>query len=187
MIGVAAVETDLRGRSAWLTESGVHRRSRAATPLRRQDPLAGRANEAEAPTAGNEKGETTMSPDLKMLVWAVALTLVQGFIAVLGAMSRVGLPALAGNRDNLPRVSGWPDRAARAHRNMLESLVLFAALVLVAQVTGKANATTALGAQVFFWARLVYVPVYVVGIPWVRTAVWGVSIFGLVQIFFQLV
>ena len=105
----------------------------------------------------------------------------QSVIAVLGAMQQVGLPALAGNRENLPPITGWAGRAARAHRNMLESLVLFAALVLVAQVAGRANATTALGAEVFFWARVVYVPVYVIGIPWARTGVWGVSVVGLVH------
>ncbi len=127
-----------------------------------------------------------MTPDLKLLVWSVALTVVQTVIAVLGAISAVGLPALAGNRENLPPITGWPDRAARSHRNMLESLVLFAALVLVAQVAGKANATTAMGAQLFFWARLSYVPVYIIGIPWVRTGVWGISVVGLVLIFSQL-
>jgi uncharacterized MAPEG superfamily protein len=128
-----------------------------------------------------------MSLDLKLLVWASALTMVQSIIAVLGAMMQVGLPALAGNRENLPPISGWADRAARGHRNMLENLVLFAALVLVAQVAGKANATTALGSEVFFWARVIYVPVFLAGIPWVRTGVWVVSIIGLALIFVQLV
>lgn len=128
-----------------------------------------------------------MSPDLTLLVWAVALTLVQAIIATLGALVQLGLPALAGNRESLPPVEGWAGRAQRAHRNMLENLVLFAALVLVAQVAGKANATTALGAGLFFWARLAYVPVYLAGIPFLRTAMWAVSIVGLVMIFVQLV
>jgi len=128
-----------------------------------------------------------MTPDLMLLVWAVALTVVQTVIAAMGAQMQVGLPALAGNRDGLPPITGWAARAARAHRNMLESLVLFAALVLVAHVGGKANATTALGCELFFWARLIYVPVYLIGIPWVRTGVWAVSIVGLVLIFAQLV
>jgi len=127
-----------------------------------------------------------MSTDLTLLVWAVALTLVQSVIAVLGAQMQVGLPALAGNRENLPPITGWAGRAARAHRNMLENLVLFAALVLVAHAAGKANGTTALGSELFFWARLVYVPVFVIGIPWVRTGVWAVSVVGLVIIFIQL-
>jgi uncharacterized MAPEG superfamily protein len=64
--------------------------------------------------------------------------------------------------------------------------VLFAALVLVAQAAGKANAVTALGAQLFFWGRLVYALVYIAGIPWLRTAVWFVSVVGLILIFVQL-
>jgi uncharacterized MAPEG superfamily protein len=128
-----------------------------------------------------------MSIDLKLLVWSAALTLAQCLIAALGAMSQVGLPALAGSRDHLPAIEGWGGRAQRAHRNMLESLVLFAVVVLVAHVGGRANATTALGAQLFFWARLVYVPVYLIGIPWVRTGVWAISIVGLILIFVQLV
>jgi uncharacterized MAPEG superfamily protein len=128
-----------------------------------------------------------MSPDLTLLVWATALTLVQAVIAAFGALLQVGLAPLAGNRESLPPIEGWAGRAQRAHRNMLENIVLFSALVLVAQVAGKANATTALGAELFFWARLVYVPVYVVGIPHLRTLVWAVSVVGLVMIFLQLV
>jgi uncharacterized MAPEG superfamily protein len=128
-----------------------------------------------------------MSIDLQLLVWSTALTLIQALIAASGATQQVGLPLLAGNRESVPAIGGWAGRAQRAHRNMLESLVLFAALVLVAQAAGKANHSTALGAELFFWARLVYVPVYVFGVPWVRTVVWAVSVVGLVIIFLQLV
>jgi uncharacterized MAPEG superfamily protein len=128
----------------------------------------------------------TMSPDLKLLVWSAALTLFQSVIAVLGTMLQVGLPKVAGNRDNMPAIEGWAGRAQRAHRNMLESVVLFAILVLVAQIAGKANPTTTLGAELFFWARLAYAAAYLIGIPWLRTAVWGVSVVGLLLIFGQL-
>jgi uncharacterized MAPEG superfamily protein len=124
--------------------------------------------------------------ELKLLVWLTALALIQMLIAVLAAMAQVGLKPFVGNRENLPAFEGWAGRAQRAHRNMLESLTIFAALVLVAQVAGKSNATTALGAQLFFWSRLAYVPVYVIGIPWLRTGVWGVSFAGLLQILSQI-
>src|SRR5262245_4734576 len=127
-----------------------------------------------------------LTTDLSLLVWAVALCMVQMIVAVAGATLQVGLPALAGNREPLPDFTGWAGRATRAHRNMLESLVLFAVLVLAAQVTGCANEMTALGAQLFFWARVAYAIVYLVGIPWVRTGVWAVSMVGLVLIFLQL-
>jgi len=128
-----------------------------------------------------------MPIELKLLVWSVALAFAQCLLAVTGAMLQVGLPTLAGNREKLPEITGWAGRAERAHRNMLQSLVLFAALVLVAQATGKLDPTTALGAQLFFWGRLAYAAVYVIGLPWVRTAVWAVSIVGLVMIFVRLV
>jgi uncharacterized MAPEG superfamily protein len=128
-----------------------------------------------------------MSIDIKLLIWSVALTLVQAVIAVIGAQLQVGLPMLAGNRDKLPEILGWAGRAQRAHRNMLENLVLFGLLVLVANARGKANATSALGAELFFWARIAYAVIYLAGIPWARTAAWGVSVVGLVLIFLQLI
>jgi len=128
-----------------------------------------------------------MSIDLKLLVWSVALTVVQAVVAVIGAQMQVGLPMLVGNREKMPEMLGWAGRAQRAHRNMLENLVLFGVLVLVANATGKANATTALGAELFFWARIAYAAIYLAGIPWARTAAWGVSIVGLLLIFVQLI
>ncbi len=81
---------------------------------------------------------------------------------------------------NFRNISAW------AIRNPVTPLVLFAALVLAAQVAGKLNATTALGAQLFFWGRLAYAAVYLIGIPWLRTGVWAVAIVGLILIFLQL-
>jgi uncharacterized MAPEG superfamily protein len=128
-----------------------------------------------------------MKPELMLVVWTVLLAFVQMLLAVAGATRQVGLPMLAGNREGLAPCTGWAGRAARAHHNLLESLVLFAALVLVAVVAGKTNANTLLGAQIFFWARVAYAVVYIAGVPWLRTGVWFVSIVGLALIFFQLV
>ena len=128
-----------------------------------------------------------MKPELMLLVWAALLTLVQAVVAVQGAMMQVGLPTLAGNREGMPEIKGWGGRAARAHRNMLENLVLFAALVLVAVVADKTNGTTLLGAQIFLYARIAYALVYIAGIPWLRTGVWAVSVVGLAMIFVQLI
>jgi len=126
-----------------------------------------------------------MTIELKLLVWSTALALAQMLIALVAAMAQIGPVSLVGNRENLPAFEGWAGRAQRAHRNMLESLTVFAVLVLVAQLAGKSNSTTAFGAQLFFWSRLAYAPVYVIGIPWLRTALWGVSFAGLLQILSQ--
>ncbi len=127
-----------------------------------------------------------MKPEMMLLAWAVVLTFVQMLVAATGATLQVGLPMLAGNRENLPVFTGWAGRAQRAHHNMLENLVLFAALVLLAVISQKTNNMTLLGAQIFFWARLAYAAIYLAGIPWLRTAVWFVSVIGLILIFLQL-
>ena len=97
-----------------------------------------------------------MSPDLKYLLFSTILTFVQVLVAAALANQAVGLPALAGNREGLGELTGAAGRAKRAHLNMLENMVLFTALVLIAAVSGKANATTAMGAMIFFWARLAH-------------------------------
>ena len=57
--------------------------------------------------------------------------------------------------------------------------MLFAALAVVAHVAGVQSPKVLFGAEVFFWSRLVYLVVYYVGIPVLRTTVWGVGIVGL--------
>lgn len=127
-----------------------------------------------------------MPIELQLLVWAAILTLIQMLIAVAGAQSQVSLPVLAGNREGMPPLTGWALRAQRAHVNMLESLVIFAIFVLVAQATNRLDETTALGAQIFFWGRVAYALVYLAGVPWVRTLVWAVSVVGLLMILSRL-
>lgn len=127
-----------------------------------------------------------MKPELLLLLWAVGLTFVQMLVAATGATLQVGLPLLAGNREKFPELTGWAGRAQRAHRNMLESMVLFTALVFILIAVGKSTPMTVLGAQLFFWARVGYALVYLGGIPWLRTAVWFVSAAGLVLMFVQL-
>ena len=124
-----------------------------------------------------------MTNELTYLLWSVALTFIIMLIAVSGATLQVGLPKLAGNREGLPDCTGWVGRATRAHRNILESLVLFAVLVLVAQALNIHNGLTLLGAQLFFWGRVAHAIVYIAGIPWLRTVVWLVSVVGLILLF----
>jgi uncharacterized MAPEG superfamily protein len=128
-----------------------------------------------------------MKPEMLMLLWAVGLAFVQVLIAVQGAMMQVGLPALAGNRENLPEIVGWAGRARRAHRNMIENLVLFTALVFLVIAAGKSNPMTVLGAQLFFWGRAAYALVYLAGFPWIRTLAWFVSVIGMVLMAIQLI
>ncbi len=127
-----------------------------------------------------------MSTELTLLVWSVVLCIAQMLVAVVATQTQVGLPTLAGNRDDMPALTGLAGRATRAHRNMLENLPLYAALALIVQISMLGNEMTALGAQLFFWGRLAYAVVYLIGLPWVRTGTWAVSMAGLVLILIQL-
>ena len=130
---------------------------------------------------------TELSSELTLLLWAVGLTFIQLIISILGATQQLGLSALAGNRENIVPTSGWVGRAQRAHVNMLENLVLFAILVIVARLIGVSNDLAILGSQLFIWGRLAYAVIYILGIPWLRTAVFLISILGMILIFLQLV
>lgn len=129
----------------------------------------------------------SMSSELQFLVWAVALAFGQLLIAMFGSVQQIGMSTAVGNRDKIPEITGWAGRARRAHSNMLESLVLFAALVLVAKAMDLSNGNTILGAQLFFWGRLAFALIYLFGIVWLRTAAWMISVFGLLLIFFELI
>ena len=127
-----------------------------------------------------------MTVELSLLIWSAVLTVVLAVIGASGAMLQVGLPVLAGNRENVPEITGWAGRAMRAHRNMLENLILFAIVVLVAKAIGVSNGMTVLGAEVFVAGRVAHAVLYIIGVPWLRTAAFAVSLVGLAMILLQL-
>jgi uncharacterized MAPEG superfamily protein len=129
-----------------------------------------------------------MLTTVQAVVWSGILTFLMLLVAsglCAKAWTPPGMEIAFGNRENLPMPLGPAGRADRAARNMLEGMVLFLAAVLAAQLAGK-GAQAAMGATVFFWARVVYWPVYIAGIIYLRTAVWFVSIIGLAMILWQI-
>jgi len=122
-----------------------------------------------------------MTTLLQLVLYMTLLT----FVAImLGAILRnrewtaEGLKAGLSNRDQLPEPTALGGRAERAAGNTREGFLLFVPLALVAHVSGH-GAEALLGAQVFFWARVAYLPVYLAGITYVRSAIWGVGVAGL--------
>ena len=118
-----------------------------------------------------------MPTDLWMLVLSAVLCAVTPYVGISG-LARIpgGMTWGVGNRDTSFALPPWIERARRAHTNMVENLGPFAALVLVAHVAGKADATTALGSQLFFVARVAHAGVYIVGVPYLRTLVFGAGV-----------
>jgi len=125
-----------------------------------------------------------MMTTVQALVWSGILTflmLVLGLLLRTKAWGPEGMMVAFGNREAVVAPLGLGGRADRAANNQIEAMAMFLALVLAASIAGKAP-QAALGATVFFWARVVYWPVYLAGIPVLRTLVWLVSIVGLILI-----
>ena len=124
-----------------------------------------------------------MTIELKLLAWSVVLGLVYVFVAAGLATQQRGLQWNAGNRDGECKpLTGIAARATRANHNFLETFVFFAAAVLAVTLVNRNTAHTALGSELYFWARVAYLPIYLIGIPYLRTLVWAVSLWGLLQL-----
>jgi uncharacterized MAPEG superfamily protein len=128
-----------------------------------------------------------MGAELQMLLWALLLGLVQLAIAASLNTGQRGLAWGAGARDGEPPPVGvLAARLERAFRNFLETFGFFAVGVLLLHATGKADAQSALGAQLYFWARVAYVPAYASGFPFVRTLAWAAAMAGIVMVLLPL-
>jgi uncharacterized MAPEG superfamily protein len=92
-----------------------------------------------------------------------------------------GIERAFGNRDDLPAPNPIAGRADRAAKNMLENFVIFIALVAALHFAGNTSGQAQLGANLFFWGRVAFWPIYLAGIVYLRTAAWGVSIVGLIM------
>ncbi len=125
-----------------------------------------------------------LSSEMKMLFYSCVLGLIQLLLAAAMTTKERGLQWNLSSRDKpTPPPSGIAGRLDRAFKNFMETFPFFIATTLIVQLTGMANATTTLGAHLYFWARLIYVPFYAFGIIGARTLIWVVSLVGLLMIF----
>jgi uncharacterized MAPEG superfamily protein len=124
-----------------------------------------------------------MPVELKMLAWSICLGIVSVLVAASFGTAQRTLGWNLSNRDQeMTPLTGAAARAQRASRNFLETFPFFAAAVLAVLLVKANSSHSALGAQLYFWARLAYLPIYIVGLPYVRTLVWGVAFAGLLMV-----
>ncbi|NKB59230.1 MAG: MAPEG family protein [Alphaproteobacteria bacterium] len=128
-----------------------------------------------------------MTTDLMMLTWSAALCALLWVPYILARIGAWGLVNTVSYPESPPEVPAWSARTHKAHLNLVENLVPFAALVLVAHAGGMANEATALGATIFFWSRVAHAVVYIFAIPWVRTLAFVGGFVGMVMIFLEII
>ena len=124
-----------------------------------------------------------MTTELTYLAAVLVLALVQIFLPAGARTLEFGSKWNAGARDQMP-ISKNPvvGRLERAQTNLYETLPLFIGAVLIAHVTGAESALTLWGVALYFWARVAYIPLYALGVPYIRSLVWLVSLAGLIMI-----
>lgn len=124
-----------------------------------------------------------MTLDLRLLVYSTILTWVMIMFAATAKGRLWTVPGMLygmGNRDRAAQdPTALGSRADRAAKNMLENMLLFATLILAARASGIASEKLIFPAQLFFYARLAYWPIYVLGLPYVRTVAWGIAVAGM--------
>jgi uncharacterized MAPEG superfamily protein len=127
-----------------------------------------------------------MTTELALLAWAVVLGLAHVLATGQFTTRQHGLAYNMGARDEQKPLTGVGARVQRAFANYMQTFPFFAAAVLAAHVAGRHGWLTVLGAHLYFWARLAYVPLYAAGIPVVRTAAFGVATAGIAMILIAL-
>jgi uncharacterized MAPEG superfamily protein len=129
-----------------------------------------------------------MKPELFYLALSATMTGLFWIPYILNRAIRSGVPGafLTPKMGAAPVEAEWALRAKRAHANAVENLVVFTALVAVAQLAGISNQMTIFGAALYFWARLGHYIVLTLGIPFARTLIWTASWAGEMIIAWQI-
>jgi len=127
-----------------------------------------------------------MKTELLYLTLVTALTGLLWLPYILDRVATRGLLDAVGYPENPKPQSPWAVRLMRAHDNAVENLVVFAALVLVANAVGISNGVVAGAAVVYFWARVVHAVAYTFGVPWVRTLAFAVGFVAQATIAWQI-
>ena len=128
-----------------------------------------------------------MTTETLIILLTFVLALVHYLLPALFLLPANGLVVLAGSRDNIVKPQGLVyERAGRALVNFKETVPWALGLLILVQVTGDANAATATGGWLYLLGRVAYLPLYLTGVPWLRTVAWAASIVGLCMVALQL-
>jgi uncharacterized MAPEG superfamily protein len=124
-----------------------------------------------------------MTTELTVLAWGTLLAFIHIGTAAQVRTRQYGSKWNMGARDEaLPPALPLVGRLERAQANFFETFPLMIAAVLIVTIAGLTTRNTALGAWLWLGARVVYLPLYAMGVPVVRSLAWAVSLVGLVMV-----
>ena len=126
---------------------------------------------------------TTLPTELTVLAWGCVLALLHIFAAVQAKTRQYGNKWNVGPRDeDLPPAAPLVGRLARAQANFFETFPVMIAAVLIVGAAGLAGKWTAIGAWLWLGARIAYLPLYALGVPYLRSLAWVTSLLGIVLV-----
>jgi uncharacterized MAPEG superfamily protein len=129
-----------------------------------------------------------MTTELLMLALSVVLGFVHIIVSATATTCQYGSKwNLSARDDQMPPLGRVAGRLQRALHNFLETFPLFAVAVLIADATNRHGWLADWGSQIYFYARVIYLPLYAAGIPVVRTLVWTVATLGIVMVLLALI
>ena len=127
-----------------------------------------------------------LTPELSVLGWSLLLFVAYLAVQSMATLRDRGVAFSAGPRDDPKPLGRIAARAERAFANYQETWPVFAALALGLAVTGRSGGVGATGAWLWLAARVVYLPLYVLGVPYLRSLCWAVACAGLVMMAIRL-
>jgi len=128
-----------------------------------------------------------MPVELKIAALGALLLFVHIFAATRFKTAQYGRKWNAGARDEaLPPPNAMTGRLMRAQANFQETFPIAIVALLGVVIAGRTNPWTALGGWIWLGARILYLPLYAAGVPYIRTMVWAISAVGLGMVIWPL-
>ena len=128
-----------------------------------------------------------MGFELQMVLGTVlilfALLMFQGTLVPLNQGFGWGL----GSRDAKQEYTDLQGRTSRTVANHVEGMLLFIPLVAIVELAGLSSALTALGAGIYLIGRIAFAPLYLMGVPYLRSLAWGVAVLGIMLVGFEVI
>ena len=119
--------------------------------------------------------------ELAMLAASCGLCLIHIVVSSHATSLQRGYRWTASSRDDpvLP-LAGMAGRLERALRNFLETFPVFVAAVFLVYALDREGTLSRWGTGLYFSSRVVYLLLYAMGVPLIRSLVWNVAFVGIV-------
>lgn len=127
-----------------------------------------------------------MTVDLICLLILALWSIVLNHTPALARVAHSDVTWGMGNREKMPDVPPWVERADRAQRNHHDNLAMIAVVILIAQVTNQTDKVTALASIVLVVSRILHGILYILGIPVARSLAYLIALVAMLVIVWRI-